>query len=463
MASMILNTRRGPARALLLVAALALLKPTSQAEAAGSYRPNIVMVVPHDIGQHLGCYGVDTVQTPNIDGLAAKGIRFENFYSTSAVCSPGRGSLHTGRYPQSNGLMGLTHGPWWWELNEDERHTASYLKELGYETYLIGLQHLGQPYARLGYDHHLSRGRKAPESVAAARKLIQARKPTDRPLFAKIGFVEVHRPFEYDPDTTKGVYVPPWLKDSPQTREDLARFQGEITYFDEQVGKILAALEESAIAGETLVIVTGEHGIPYVGAKWSIRKAGIEVPLILYQPGTVFSGGKVFRQLMSNVDVLPTLLDFLGMPIPDRIEGVSYKSLIEGKAAAAPRREICAQFTPAMKRDNESRCILTERYHLIWYCQAGRVLQYPVDVHPQQFAAHVVRVKTGGTRPFFQLFDIRDDPFELEDLGAKPKHAAVVKDLRTRLRSWMKKVDDPLLRGPTASPYYKRALRELLE
>jgi hypothetical protein len=82
---------------------------------------NIFMITCHDIGQHLGAYGIEEVQTPHIDGLAREGILFKNFYSTSAVCSPGRGSLHTGRYPQSNGLMGLTHGPWWWQLNDEEQ------------------------------------------------------------------------------------------------------------------------------------------------------------------------------------------------------------------------------------------------------------------------------------------------------------------------------------------------------
>ena len=87
-------------------------------------RPNVLMISCHDIGQHLGCYGVESVQTGNLDKLASRGVRFANFYSTSAVCSPGRGSLHTGRYPQSNGLLGLTHAPWWWKLNGTERRSV---------------------------------------------------------------------------------------------------------------------------------------------------------------------------------------------------------------------------------------------------------------------------------------------------------------------------------------------------
>jgi arylsulfatase A-like enzyme len=443
-------------------AALAVSRGTL-AHAETPYRPNVVMFVVHDLGQHLGCYGVPSVRTPNIDRLAAKGVRFQNFYSTSGVCSPGRGSLHTGRYPQSNGLMGLTHAPWWWALEDDERHTASYLKGLGYETCLIGFQHLGKPYTELGYEQHLSRKNVAAESAAAAQDLIRSRKRTDKPLFAKIGFIEVHRPFDYGPDVEKGIWVPPWLKDTAQTRDDLALFQGEIKYFDEQVGRVLDTIETSEIADQTLVILTGEHGIPYVGAKWSVRKAGVEIPLILHQPGTPFSGGKVFEQLMSNVDVLPTLLDFLGAPVPDRIEGVSYRAVIEGKTNRSPRREVYGQFTPAMKRDNESRCILTERYQLIWYAQAGRVLPYPVDVHPKEFAQHVARVGTGGARPFLQLFDLQNDPDELKDVARQPENEALVKELSQRLMAWMRQVNDPLLEGPTATPYYQKSLQTLIE
>lgn len=75
-------------------------------------KPNILMITCHDLGQHLSCYGVPIIPSENIDRLAYKGVRFQNYFATSAVCSPARGSLHTGRYPQSNGLMGLTHAPW---------------------------------------------------------------------------------------------------------------------------------------------------------------------------------------------------------------------------------------------------------------------------------------------------------------------------------------------------------------
>jgi len=426
-------------------------------------RPNVLMITCHDIGQHLGCYGVQTVQSPHLDRLAARGVRFENFYSTSAVCSPGRASLHTGRYPQSNGLMGLTHAPWCWKLGDDERTTAQILKGLGYATYLVGFTHIHHDAKRLGYDKRLSPKKRAPETVEAAKELIASAGAADKPFFAKVGFTEVHRRFSHGRDDAKGVYVPPWLKDTEQVRDDLAAFQAQIKYFDERVGEILGALEASDIAGQTLVIMTSDHGIPYPGAKWSARKAGLEVPLILYQPHTAFTGGKVFRQVMSNVDVLPTLLDYLGAAIPEGVQGVSFWPLIDGRTDKPPRTEAFGQYTPDMKRDNLSRCVITDRYQLIRYFDQGRSVAYPVDVDPQTFANHEQRCKTRGTRPFAQLYDIQADPGELRDIGDKPENRKIVEDLSRRLLAWMKQVKDPLLGGPLRTPYYDLAVEDLRE
>lgn len=423
-------------------------------------KPNILIITCHDIGQYLGCYGVETVQTPNLDELASKGVRFENFYSTSAVCSPGRGSLHTGRYPQSNGLMGLTHAPWWWKLNDGERHTAAILKNIGYATCLIGFNHIDHDTRRLGYEKVLSTERKAPETVQAAQNLILKAHDMKRPFFAKVGFTEVHRVFKQGADTTKGVFIPPWLKDTQEIRTDLAAFQATIKYFDERVGEILHALEVSDIADNTIVIMTSDHGIPYPGAKWTVRKAGIEVPFIVYQPGTAFSGGRVFSEVMSNVDVLPTLLDNLGEEIPANMQGYSFMDIIKGNTTEPPRKEAFAQYTPDMKRDNLSRSVITDRYHLIRYFDQGRTVDYPVDVHPQTFANHEQRCKTKGTRPFIQLFDIREDPYELNDIGSKTENAAIVADLSKHLFAWMKKVKDPLLEGPQSTPYYDKAISD---
>jgi N-sulfoglucosamine sulfohydrolase len=185
--------------------------------------------------------------------------------------------------------------------------------------------------------------------------------------------------------------------------------------------------------------------------------------LIIYQPGTVFTGGKVIKEVISNVDVLPTILDFLEVDIPENIQGHSYMPFITGKTNKPPRTAAFAQYTPEMKRDNLSRCIITDRYHLIRYFDQGREVDYPVDVHPQTYADHKQRCKTKGmsARPFAQLFDIKNDPYELKDIGSKEENAAVVEELSKRLLDWMKRVKDPLLEGPLRTPYYDKAIIDL--
>ena len=433
--------------------------------ATAKKRPNILMITCHDLGRHLGCYGIKEVKSPNIDKLAEKGIRFANMFSTTPVCSPARGALHTGRYPQSNGLMGLTHAPWWWKFNKGEKHTAMILRQAGYQTYLCGLQHVfGSGEARkFGYHHVLTAEDDARERAKAASKFLNDRRANEKPFFLKVGFFEVHRRkggfqhHQYDP--AKPVFIPKYLANTPAIRQDLSGYQQDISWLDTCVGQILDALESNAKLRNTIVVFTSDHGIPYPGAKWGLRGGGIDVSLVLYHPGSCLSGGKVHKILISHVDVLPTLLDLIGVEKPRNLEGVSFTDYLKGRTKDKPRKEVYAQFTPAMFRDNESRCIVTERYKLIRYFQAGRCFKYPIDVNPLRFAQHTERAaNTGKPRPYVQFFDVRNDPDQFNDIADKKENAAIVKSLSKKLYDWMVSVEDPLLKGQLQTPYYQRSM-----
>lgn len=429
-------------------------------------RPNILMMTCHDIGQHLGCYGLETVRSPNLDGLARRGIRFHNYYGGAPTCSPSRGVMLTGRYPQSNGLMGLTHAPWWWSLNEGERHLAAILRDAGYHTVLAGLQHVTQndPHT-LGYDEVLSRRLKAEETVEAARSVLANANGARKPVFLKVGFFEVHRrggSYKHRrPDTTKGVHIPPYLKNTPEIRDDLARFQADIHFLDACIGRILEALEKSGLARRTLVIFTAEHGIAYPGAKWCLREPGLRIPYILHQPGTALEGGKVFRQLMSHVDFLPTLLDLVGVPIPGNVQGTSFARLITGKTDKGPRRYVFGHRQPHARRENVARSVRDERFKLIRCFENDRVVQYPTDAVPIGVSRHTARPQRKGARPFAELYDLKEDPNEFHDLSGEANCADVLEHLNGVLLAWMQEVDDPILRGPIATPYYRRAISDL--
>jgi len=149
------------------------------------------------------------------------------------------------------------------------------------------------------------------------------------------------------------------------------------------------------------------------------------------------------------------------LPVPETVEGVSwFDHLADG--AAPPRASAFAQYTDGMKRDNESRCVITNDRHLIRYFDQGRTVEYPVAADPGAFAAHEERLPTAGARPFAQLYDVETDPYELDDIGSDSSHGETVERLSARLLQWMVDVDDPLLEGRVRLPYYERAIDDLL-
>jgi N-sulfoglucosamine sulfohydrolase len=415
-------------------------------------RPNVVVITCHDLGQHIGCYGVDTVRTPNLDRLAADGVRFDNGTATSPVCSPSRGSLLTGQYPQTNGLLGLTHSPHWWELDAAAPAMPELLAQAGYETHLSGFQHVDEP-DRLGFEHHHSTDVVAEETAAAAAEI--AADASEDPFYAQVGFHEVHRaerPIDREPYDEDGVFVPGHLVETPELREDLAEYQALINKLDEHVGEVLDGIEAAGIEDETIVVFAADHGIPYPGAKWWCRSDGVEIALLMDGPGAAFAERDVVGAPMSNVDVLPTLLDLADVPIPDPVEGVSFAPFLQDPAAEPPREAAFTQFTAAGK---EQRGVLTADHTLIANFGAGREIEYPVEAAPTAREGP----NNGDPRPHLQCYNRTEDPHELTDVADdNPERTA---ELVVQLRSWMASVNDQLLDGGVCYPYHERTLDEL--
>lgn len=408
-------------------------------------RPHVVLITSHDLGRHLGCYGIDTVETPHLDELAANGVQFAHAYGTSPKCSPSRGSMLTGRYPQSNGLMGLVHSPWHWRLNTGERTLPELLGAAGYETHLAGLQHVAPDADRLGFEHQHD-GDDAADTAAAAREIFDGN--ADRPIYAQFGFHEVHRPLDREPYDEDGIFVPDYLEGTPAQREDLARFQAEVNYLDDRVGDVLAAIDAAGVREQTIIVFATEHGIPYPGAKGTLRSAGVEIAMLMDGPGQTFVQSAPVETVFSNVDVLPTIFDAIGIPIPDQVEGVSFQPYLAGETDEPPRDAVFTQYhTP-------TRGIITNQYNLIRHFSPGRTPQYPTAAPPRGSAS------TAEDLPYAQLYDLRADPYELEDIGSG--HSEVVTALTTRLRTWMADIDDPLIQGPIRKPYYQRAMHDVL-
>lgn len=150
------------------------------------HRPHILQIICHDLGRHLGCYGIASVHTPTLDALATEGVRFARSFCTSPGCSPSRAALATGRYPHSNGVMGLAHAHFGWQLAPDERHLARLLADHGYHTVLFGLQHVTYHPETLGF--HERHGDRPADAVARNIERFLARGSAIGPLYLEVNF-----------------------------------------------------------------------------------------------------------------------------------------------------------------------------------------------------------------------------------------------------------------------------------
>jgi N-sulfoglucosamine sulfohydrolase len=427
-------------------------------------KPNVLQIICHDLGRHLGCYGVRSVHTPALDRLAAEGVRCARSFCTSPGCSPSRAALATGRYPHATGVLGLAHAHFGWQLASGERHVARLLADSGYRTLLFGLQHVTYQPESLGFQeiHGDRPADGVAENIEGFLAQQGARAAGGRgPLYVEVNFFEPHRPFDFGgvgPDTERGVQIPAYLPDNEAARGELALLQGAIRKVDAAVGRILAAWERAGLAENTLLLFTTDHGIAFPRAKGTLYDAGIETALLARWPAGGVAGGRVCEALISNVDVLPTLLEAAGAPVPDNVQGRTFLPLLQGKLGT-PRAAVFAEKTFHEHYDPQ-RCVRTARHKLICHFEVSNTAYTPTDIIRAPTYPTVVGELAAG-HGMIELYDLEADPVEQRSLAGDPTHAALVPDLGRQLRAWMQETDDPLLQGPIASPFSHEARRIL--
>jgi len=426
-------------------------------------QPNIVVVICHDLGQHLRCYGQADVRSPNIDAFAASGALFEQSFCTAPQCSPSRAAFWTGRFPHANGVVGLTHAGFANDLHPDEKHLAQILSDAGYDTHLFGSQHEARTPERCGHEHIHGGGACGTIAGKFAEWLSQ-RTGDEQPFFAQVNFVEPHRPFPHDdvevlpPDR---LTVPPYLPDIPEVREDLADIEASITSADKAFGRIVEAICSSESSGSTLIVFTADHGIAFPHAKMTLYEPGIEVALILAGPG--IAHGTVRDELISNVDVMPTLLELSGLPLPPDGHGRSFAGLLTGKPYT-PNELIFAEKTYHTYYD-PMRAIRTKRWKLIASFENAPWQETSPDY--ENNAKCYVEVSKALSvpnndlyHPPFELYDLESDPYEQHNVANDPGHRDVRDDLIASLWKWMTETEDPLLSGPMAQGAYRQRMKE---
>jgi arylsulfatase A-like enzyme len=416
-------------------------------------RPNIIEIIWHDLGDWLSCYNRPDVSSPNLDAFAAQGVTFTNHFSAAPQCSPSRATIMTGRYPQSHGILGLTHRGW--QYKPGERDLPSLLNDAGYTTALVGFQHERHDPSELAYTQSWTQfanavgkmpAEEAHANVNADRAIEFLRGRPRVPFFLSVGFTEVHRPFgiQYDLDIANKLTIPGFLPDESITHKDLATFYYGIRRADAAVGRILQTLRETDLEENTLVFFTTDHGPEIPRAKMTLYDPGIKVALLVRFPN-VFPAGKRIGTLTSHIDILPTILQAANVPIPTNIQGRSLFELLESKTQEH-RDAIFAQMTWHGGEYDPMRCIRTSRWKYIrnylpgWPSQmGGPVVQRYGDEFINRHFAHA--------RPAEELYDLQSDPWEQTNLADNPDQQTIKQELYEKLLAWEKSVDDPILIG----------------
>ena len=410
----------------------------------------------------VGCYGNKVIKTPNLDALAKTGTRFTHGFATVSSCSPSRACLYSGLFSHTNGMYGLAHAEHHFRSQENLKSLPRVLKDAGYRCGILGKNHVAPPEA-FPFDKEITvNTRSVAEMAKKAREYMV--ESGDKPFCLIVGFGDPHRggpnfannrdypgvkETRYDP---KDVIVPDFLPDQPSTREDLAQYYQSVSRLDLGVGFMLDALKETKHTDDTLVIFLSDNGIPFPGAKTTLYDPGLNLPLILASPAQK-QRGVVNHAMVSYIDVMPTILDWMNVKAPPGLPGRSLLPILEQEKPTGWDVVYGSHQCHEVTMYYPMRMIRTRTHKLI--LNLANPLEYPAaaDLYGSPTWQGVLKrgdkmlgertLESYLHRPHEELYDLEKDPKEVKNVAGDPKYADVLKDLRARLKDWQVKTKDP--------------------
>jgi len=457
-----------------LLQRLSLFAAVFVCSAAVAAPPNILLIVSEDNGPELGCYGDAFARTPNLDRLAAEGTRFNRAFVPQAGCSQSRASFLTGLYPHQHGQIGLA--TWNFRLyREDTPNLPRSLKAAGYRTGIIGKLHIN-PASAFPFDvHEIANANFARKNLDDyARHAATFFDAGDAPFFLSVNFPDAHDPWLRQvgglprrPQTGSEVKAMPYMGiDPPAMREMIADYYNSLSRLDTLVGDLLAALQRSGKAENTIVVYLGDHGADMLRGKRTCYEGGVRVPLLLRWPGHVKPQTR--DELVSTIDLMPTLLAAAGAAPVSGLPGRRLQPLFDSGPVAWRSHLFTEYHTHSARNWFPQRAVRNDRFKLIENLLPGEVHpdyeltlakivgeaklsspKPPLDPHAV-IAAAAPEVRDAYARmrqpPRFELYDLRADPYEFRNLADEPEHATTLKELRRQLTAWRARTDDPLLK-----------------
>lgn len=415
---------------------------------------NIILLTGDDLGwKDLSFYGNPNVRTPNLDRLARGGVSFDNAFDVTSTCSSSRTTYATGQYPHTHGVVGLVHRLPELSLPEGTPTLASHLRDAGYVTAIEGKWHVAYPGLpdRYGYQEVLS-------SYAAQwihdtdRTIDFLQRFGDRRFFLEINYMNPHRNyvgrFEQHPDhpkDPKAIVIPDYvhLPDVPGVREELAGYYSQVDRMDVLVGELASGLEARGLLAETLIAFISDNGIPFAGNKLNLYDRGTGTPLFFHWPAGL-PAAFARADLVSSIDLMPTLLDAAGVAIPEGVQGRSLLPLLRDAARRDDRGVVFSEMTRHEGTPFPMRSVRTERHRYIRNYGDEPV---PIEGEEQPWVAEVLAMDLPGyrwkaRRVPEELYDLSVDPQEQNNLAGDPSFASVLTEMRGRLDDHLRATKD---------------------
>jgi len=425
--------------------ALALFGGPSNSAAESETRPNIVWIIAEDMSCHFGYQGEPLVKTPHVDRLAREGVIFDAAYVTCPVCSPSRSALITGMYQTTIGAHNHRsfRGTVKHDLSAPVRPVPEYFKDAGY--YVCNgsdseAKSKGKTDYNFNYSEDLYNGADYQGAAPGQPFFMQFQLRGGK--FRK-GSVE-------HPVSPDKVVLPPYYPDDPVMREDWARYLNSVMYVDQEVGKIMGRLETDGHMKNTVVFFTTDHGISHARGKQFLYEEGTHVPLIVWAPGRIPEGGKR-SELVAHIDITATSLHFAGIAIPDHMESRPlFGPNARPREFVISARDRCDETVERLRSVRKGtftyiRNFYPERPHLQpnAYKDAKDIVIRLRELYAQgKLAGHPSERLFAAPRPREELYDRKNDPWELTNLAAYPAHAQTLAELCGILDAWIRETND---------------------
>lgn len=435
-------------------------------------KPNILFAIADDWGwPHAGSYGDPVVKTPAFDRVAREGLLFEHAYVSSPSCTPSRNAILTGQYHWRLGAGASLHS----SLDPAFPVYPLLLEDAGY--------HIGSWRKSWGPGKLKGWARFPSGKHYKGFKDFMSKRPEGKPFCFFLGAFDPHRAYKLHSGQKSGMDLSKikmfkCFPDTPEVRGDVADYYFEVQRFDRDVGDAIEILEKTNELDNTIVVITGDHGMPFPRCKSNLYDSGARVPLAIRFGKNVKKPNSMIKDFVSLTDLAPTFLELAGVKLPEQMTGKSLLTLINNKNDSANRRFVLCgkeRHVPGQEGHMGGYPCRSIRNHDYLYIKNFKPDRWPAGTPNYNEAAfagswlgdcdngptktYIVNNKNNddlhkklwelsfGKRPPEELYDCRKDPEQLHNLAADPKYLKVKNNLSQQLMAQLIALKDPRALG----------------